>query len=720
MASLMGNTTLDADIQAPEIGSEAELYANALDDCLARHGSPRQKRQRLLSLIDTFHDHAASKVEQLRTPRRRAHVDTDMDLDDTEDVPKTEEGEVEKRKWTLETQTWDLVRRLVPLRYPEGDSQPQRHLTQAERQPSSDNLWEMFVAQGGLVAERKKILEWLQHSASDGPDIDELVQHLQQSAERGEIIAHGWIHTRTAIKLHKDLVGASRPLDPQAPDVVRSLNTSSQTALVSHLDPDAVTRQARKLQPQDEYFERAIWVGCFELLRRGCSLDQIRDWCTERTEVWRAISMSALPLSARGETAYGHQQAKSLALWRRMCFATARHGGTDEVERAVYGILSGDIPSVEKVCKTWDDYLFMHYNALLRSQFDNYVLGQCPAEVSANLDQTFAVFDAVQYHGDPATAEKRLLKSLASNSLISKEASEPAKALQAAIISNEASHHFQEQGAVLAEKRREPLMSREVVDVVFDKYFGARDFDGLRMAVHTLIVLSSLEKASPSHSQPPVLSLDASIRGVQEHVIESYVALLRLAGLEELVPLYCSRLLVPRAYEVLSDNVRQITDRDARQTQLALIHKAGMNVTRFVRMQSQRMLQAVRGNGELNSVQDKSFSIMHTSSTARKFGRIIKSDFFGEDPDIIESNDEHLIRAIEWLLLVEEAWADVFMFGVEAYKYFLGTPPPCNVTISRICMLTQSHRKSASQRRAAIGKSGASLSHHEAEIFRGY
>lgn len=662
----------------PEVGPEAELYANALDDCLTYHGANETQPERVLGLINTFHRHAKSKLQELCSHSGGRQSDVDMDLDDADDASQSSAAANEIRKWRQEAQTWDLLRRILPLRY-SGDGMVGTRQNSAAHKADETNLWNIFIARGGPAVERKAVLEWLQTNARDGPDIDDLVRELQHNAERGEIIAHGWIHTRAALKLQKDLLGASKPLDPQVGNACQSLLTSSHAPLVSQLDPDAVVRQNRKLEPQDEYFERAIWVGCFQLLRRGCSLDKIRDWCAERTETWRAVAMSALPLPADSPQICSGDAA-SLALWRRMCFATARHGGTDEVERAVYGILAGDIESVEKVCKSWDDFMFMHYNALVRSEFDNFVLDNCSAEVSTNIRQTLASFEALQYHGDSVTAERRLVKTLSTNYHTSVEASEHIKVLQAAIIARDLGQHFYDQGLALTRHRQQT--NADTPDA--RKYVGCRDFHGLRVVAHVLILVSALDPSSLTSSQISAPNPEANLRRVQEAVVEDYVRLLRLAGLEELIPLYCSKLLAPATYEVLSHNLRHLTDRGARLSQLSLIQKAGLDVLRFVRVQPQLALLALGNANDEAAAATAIFNIMQDEPVSLKYGRLIKTDFFGEDPDAIDPDDESLIRSLEWLLLVDEAWVDVIVIGIQAYKHFLGKLALCLPNINKV------------------------------------
>lgn len=143
----------------------------------------------------------------------------------------------------------------------------------------------------------------------------------------------------------------------------------------------------------------------------------------------------------------GAESLTSSALWRRMCFDLARKSGGDRYERAVYGILSGDISSVEEVCTSWDDFIFVHYNALLRTQFDNYVQQLYPERAIAG---QFGVFDAVQFHGDPKTVGKRLVKSLKTDPRTVNETLQPMKMLQGVLVANDFDHFIYQQGLALS------------------------------------------------------------------------------------------------------------------------------------------------------------------------------------------------------------------------------------------------------------------------------
>jgi nuclear pore complex protein Nup107 len=673
------------DDYAIDFSQDAQRFAKALDVVSNLSSTPGEKRKEVLKLVDVYYELTSRKFSSaLQTNRRSSKAlqrrsedessQDSMEIDEGDDGQEPTSDE-ELQRLQREAQTWDLLRRLLPLRYPDRKvAQPKRR--EPSRFQTGAELWEEFVQSDTVAQERKAILEVLQKTSDDTqPEIDDMVRELQENADRGEIIAYGWLHTRHAIKMQKNVNGWSGPLDPNSTDVTEAhLDSNKASPLVTQLDPDVVTRQNRKLQPQDEYFERAIWLGCYELLRRGRGLAEIRDWCVERTEVWRAMSMSAMPLSR--EPSEGRPSANALAtlLWRRTCFALARQGGADDFERAVYGILSGDIPSVEKVCRSWDDFVFAHYNALLRTQFDSYVMKRSPPEATQAVTQSFPAFNAVQFHGDAASVGERLVGSLETNAKTSAEARTPIKSLQGAIISNTLDQYIYNDGLVLGRHANQKDVSTLVPDftksksnVDSAKYFQLHDQSGLRVLVHVYLLISSLEELQGNESDPEA-------QKTQENVLAAYISSLRLNNLVELLPLYCSKLEGERAFFTLSRNVSRVVDTDERRTLLRIMEKLGMDIAEFVVFQPNSLLKEHPENAaELPS---SSLSIFLNNPPSLKYGRRLEPDFFGEAPEVLDSLDEQLIQSLEWMMLVDGLWDETFSAGVAIYKRFLSMMIP--------------------------------------------
>jgi nuclear pore complex protein Nup107 len=660
-----------------EVGPEFELFANDLDDCLSPLLSVAEKRDKILDLPRKYHENALKRLAKLEPRTTRSQNDDASTYAGGELASLRESDPV--RQLEREAQTWDLLRRLLPLRHQASKTQNNRsRLENLADKPTTTNALHEFLDTNPDAKERRAVLQWLQTNAASGPEIDELTEKLQKNADRGDIIAHGWLHTRSAIKNRKRLTGWPHLLDRQSANASSSLLTESGAPLVTQLDPDACTRQGRKLQPQDEYFERAIWLGCFEHLRRGSDLQTLREWCEERTEMWRAVSLSAMLLSGDEDGVSGVVDPMALTLWRRMCFGLARQGGSDDYERAVYGVLSGDIQSVEKVASTWDDHLFAHYNALLRTQIDHFLLKECTQDVASSLTTTFPTFDAIQFHGEQGGAEKRLLKSLESQPSTKQEALLPHKALQAAVISKEVQEYLFDQGLALGPQTGTmPLLfgNATISSDRSARVFKPDELDGLRIVAHVFALVSVLERLASEeqgHTNSSSINFEPRQRTTQENIIAQYTDLLRRAKLPELVPLYCSLLDTPRLYEVLSSNLILEQQLENRLTQLKLIKRANINVVEFVQAQASMLYDRVAKDSISPKIEGSfGFHILEDGPPSTRLGRTIKADFFGEDENDVEPAHDHLIRSLEWLLLVDETWADVFAAGTRIYKYFL-------------------------------------------------
>ncbi|KAK0618595.1 nuclear pore protein 84/107 [Bombardia bombarda] len=663
-----------------QVGEEVDFFAAELDRYNTDlGGSLAEKRAQVFKLVDSYYVYTRKKADRLhdrqsyeRSKRKGSwHRGTSVDMDiDEPDDGSTSTSPDELQKVEEEAQTWDLLRRILPLRYRELMALHPK--TQNDSSPKSrGQWWNDFLISDSTARERKIVLEWLQSSASHGPPIDEVVSELQQNAERGDILAHGWLHTRHKIKLQKSVNAYEGVLDPNDAGAAES-HLGSNT-LITQLDPDAITRQARKLEPQDDFFERAIWLGCFEMLRRGYAISEIREWCSVRTELWRAATITPLPLSNPDDEDQPEFNPSSLVLWRRTCHAAAQDGGTSDYDRAVYGLLSGDIPSVEKVCKSWDDFLFAHYNALLRTQFDNFLVRH-GGEDAEKFGKKFPLPDEVVPHGDRSYVGKQLINKLESNEILRDEATRPSKALQGAIISHDLDRHLTQQGLVLAQhaNQREkskliPLLDSAQKMSIEDKYFDLGDHDNLRILAHVFIIVSTLDKLGGSLKDVGALRAN---HVAQEHIVAAYISYLRLANLEEMVPLYCSKLSGARLYESLSRNLIHILGPEARLHQLTVMRNLGLDLEEFLKTQPQIYLRDVH-EASLRCEAKGKFKILEDGPVTLKFGRIVKPDFFGEDAEFVDTEDELIIRSLEWLLLVPGLFVETCHYVTRAYKYFL-------------------------------------------------
>ena len=692
------------DTEIPELrpGPQVAEFANALDRYTTTQGSPSEKRSQIFKLVEHLHSYSCQRADALRDGhdggksisnralpsvegRGSGQASNEMDIDESDDdvsvSSRTEPNEKEAQRWEDEAQTWDLLRRVLPLRYRDKASPAHNAVSTDAPLRTRKQYWEEFILSDSQARERKIVLEWLQTSANQGPSIDDVVRDLQQNADRGDILAHGWLHTRHKIKLQKSVNAYQGVLDPKDPSLAES-HLSSNT-LITQLDPDAMTRQDRKLEPQDASFERAIWLGCFEMLRRGYSMGEVRDWCAERTESWRAASVSPLALSNPEDDDVEDFNPVFAVLWRRMCYATAREGGSSDYERAVFGVLAGDITSVEKIVSTWDEHLFAHYNALLRTQFDTFLIKQAGGAAPTVAAQ-FPSFNAVQAHGDPVALGRRLVSSLEGNDNTRDEALSPLKALQGAIVANDLDRFLYNQGASLAKEANNKLRSRLIpwgggllpdhAGANAGKYVRINDHEGVRIAAHVFIVISSLDRLLGSEDDSYSGPLGNARYSHQESILSAYIITLRLSRMIDSVPLYCSKLHGDRIYTDLARNLVEVIDEDARRNQLDLIGMLGLDINKFV-VTGVREYLAEATEGLVDFEAKDKFKILQDGPPTLKYGRYLLQDYFGEDQDFVDKEDENIIRFMEWMMLVPGLFAEAIDYATRLYVYFMSKWP---------------------------------------------
>ena len=708
---------------ADRVGREVEKFAEQLDrlNPQLHKENTAERYKSTLELVDEYHLIATAAVERLRSkhaPKRQQQVHSrwrqrieglkrdgalvrandSFDGEEEPDGDPTGRGISEPsqttlddlRHWEQEKRTWDLFRRLLELQpfVPDATTSKKKKeqisaMGEIHRFTSEETIWDKFLIEDSVAKQRQIVVNWLEDTAeSSGQDIDILVEQLEGGADRGKgLWAHGWLYTKEAIKAQKRLRSWPQTLNPNQPGISASLLNSDKTeALVTQLDPDAAARQSHVLEKPDEYFERAIWLACWEMLRRGRDWSHIREWCKDRVEGWRAVSLrGGLPAwddmidgmagqsdRMNPETGNGSktvpniQGNRSKALWRRMCFTVARNGGLDNYERAVYGLISGDLESVLKVCVSWDDHVYAHYNSLLLSQFDAYLQSEYPDRLPPSLAQRFPLFDSVQYHGEPGSVGKRLVDALKINEITRSDAMQSMKMIQGEIIGGTFGEFVYQQGLALSQAANRESNSKiipplpEMPDEA-STYIALDDYDGLRVITHMFLVYQDLNLAGAQGNELIAI----------ENVIVAYIDFLRLAGKLLMIPLYASRLSPERQILTLGRVLLCETASSRRKELVRLMHGLGIDVPQVILMQLRFILS------DLGYQDPDKFSIttgiLHELKPGSKTGRQIRSNFVGED---VNDDDSALIRSFEWFLLVENQWELTFKMGVILYKRF--------------------------------------------------
>lgn len=655
---------------ADRVGKQVERFAESLDRMSTKNQhKPERSCRHVLPFVSEYERIASRTVERLKkthgaekqdkplkSSRRKGRSSSGRSTpisihEDGDEVEIAGTTVKDLHQWEDEQQTWRLLSLMLQIEFPasEGHQSSSWHDERFERPPggtllhrySSENeIWQEFLAQDDFAWEKHTILEWLRMSAeSSGEDIEKVVEHLEAGSDRGiGLHPQGWLYSREKMKGQKRLRSWPLPLDPSSPSIdYSSADTDGSQRLVTQLDPDVFSRQARNLVDADVYFERGIWLACWEMLRRGRNWDSIQEWCQTRKEGWRALSMHGeLRGVARGSW-------ESRALWRRTCARAAKLGGIDEYENAVYGVLSGDLPSVEKIAHGWDDLLFAHYNSSLIRTFGAFVdkrfsraSSSGPAPLSTNLDVSPAdVLKKVHSTASPDTRAKDLMKLL-----------------QASLISKCFEKFVTEQGLLLAQSadgtERRPQDPTEIPHLVLE------DYNLLRILTHIIFIFQELDPALPKTY-------------AIENVIYAYVDYLGKAGKQQLLPLYASRLVPSRAVQCMARQLPFITDVRERQTTIQLMKQYGMNVNAI--LDKQLMLIIL----DTPPVEEPEFAfpkpnILDYSNKNPKIMRSVKKNFIGND---ILGDEQDLVNGFEWFLLVEGLWQQTMKSGTILYRHFL-------------------------------------------------
>ncbi|KAL5114815.1 Nucleoporin nup84 [Pleosporales sp. CAS-2024a] len=711
---------------ANKVGTDVEKFAIEVDTWHTQgKQSPKHRHQATVRLVGTFRNNAESRVKELK---KAYATENKVDLDRStqkriqdmvkapdanapnslgqslqpnaslfkSQAPEENEQLQDLRQWQAELATWELVQIVIDQKYAEPGTdraaRKQEQLAQVggnKRFSPNSEIWDRFLLQDELAKEKALVLRWLERSArNDRSDIDSITTELEKQSGRGtNTWTSGWLDTKGKIKQAKRLEGTDKPLKP---DVVNIKTTDRTQNLVTQLDPDAPARQKRTLEKSDEYYERALWMVCYEMLRRGLAWNEICEWAQERNEAWRGVSVGAAYEShpAGGPNVSGPTVGY---LFRRMCFYAAR-GARVKYEGAVYGLLSGDLKQVQPACRTWDDHLHAHYNALLLSRFDRYLINQHSSRVSPSLVQKFVFHDAVSHLGDWQNASRDVIGTLKQQETTKSEALSPIKLLQGALIAGSLDELLVKVGTALADmlvgdERPENLMLHpdseptdagpkpvgEIRRHPAEEYYGklASDACGLRTLVHVFILFKWGLGTGTLDSE------DMGTWIAMDNVIAAYIEVLRLAGKIMTIPTYAAQLAPERAAHCLARVLPDIRNAEEQGRIVNLFRQYGTDIVEVV---AQSFLYAFKNSGFTHF--DANGTSVITSPIQRfriiegtgsqDFGlwpgyRIIQD--FGEAE--MEAKEEAIVEVLQWYHYMTDDYRQTFDHLTSALMIFL-------------------------------------------------
>ncbi|CAO1605196.1 hypothetical protein XANCAGTX0491_008719 [Xanthoria calcicola] len=671
--------------EADRVGKQVEQFAETLDRLTNdSRRKPQNDCTHALKLVDSYRKIARSTVQYLREihapekqERASARPESSSRYSYGNFSHSTATGDLER--WQQEEQTWQLLGVMLQVQYPSSETQQassKGYLVRPSKAPeinrysSESDVWSRFLADDDQAWERHCVVEWLKTCAMEsGPAIEDIVQELESDADRGSgLCAHSWLYTKEAIKGQKRLRSWPQALAPDSPGIDTSLrNADRSKSLVTQLDPDATTRQARGLEHQDENYERATWLACWEMVRRGQGWDSVRVWCQDRVESWRAIAVRGDPrhhLSKDGKAPSSGAAAgwQSRTLWRKVCAIAAQSDRANKFEAAVYGAVSGYLPSMKKVCCSWNDYLFAHYSCHVLGAFDEYIARSFPNRLPNGFHDKFEKFNIT--NADRAKSGNHLVTSMRELKTMSEEAKGPFKLLQGSLIGKTFDEFVRNNGALLFQTMSRLGRSRNYTKFLrsleksqaegkLPALIKPDDYQIIRIVTHISLIFEGLGITG---------SKDVHSPGT-ENFLDAYISFLGRAGKQQLLPLYASFLSPGRAISCMAREIRIVVEHGERQTMMRLMKQYGLDLSRVLNMQ----LRISMKNSEDKEEKDPGYPTLSVLDSKKQGEmRTIKDGFMGS----AISDDQHdLINGFEWYLLLDDDWEETLATGAVLYQY---------------------------------------------------
>ncbi|KAK4547263.1 hypothetical protein LTR36_000918 [Oleoguttula mirabilis] len=656
---------------ADKVGREVERFAITVDQFLSGLPTREDKHRAAMEVVTEFKtiaedavrnlqkNHQQERMQQLRKEwSQQAQLSTASNT--TRPLGSSGMGILSARKaeevkelrhWQQEADIWELFRLVLQLHYRKDMEVLNRELHQEReeklarleephRYTTEAELYDRFLIENDIARERSLIKKWLEravdHQESDLPSI---MEELEARSGSGKgLWSHGWMNTREKIKGEKRLRTWPSPSDSVQPQIRTS---AGNELLVTTLDPDAPSRQQRALEKPDSFYEKAVWIACWEMLRRGTPWERVQAWCEERNEGWRAIALHAVDA----------KESLSNAAWRKMCYIASESGCSNDYEAAVYGLLGGNASAVEKICHTVDDHLYAYYSSLLTRQFELYLQKNHSDRVSL-IPSRGAVDEALE-DTDKAQGEFSRLVMKLRNGSVKEESVKPMKIIQSFLLNNDAESLIYSVGMaasdldtirggeqnVILRLRRPPTTVAPEGEVLANNH-------ALRIAAHIYVIIRAIDM-----EQQPAESLNA-----EENVLVSYIQALRVAGMRDHTPVYASQMARSRYIITMSRVLQDVTQPDEMSELLALMqNEYGMDVVYIFLEQLEftlfdRLGDALPVRQPLRILEDCEISQLHP-------GQRIMDDFL---PDTMDENDATLVRSLQWFELLGGHWKVTF------------------------------------------------------------
>jgi nuclear pore complex protein Nup107 len=656
---------------ADRVGKEVEVFAETLDRFFDNLPTAQDQYDAAHDLVLEFKGIAEAAVEDLKKGHEReireqlrtewseqAHLSAFESAGSRVKARTAFGGPAAERKREQveelrlcqeEADTWELFRIVLETHYnPNTVSQEQEkeenlaRMGNVHRYTSESELYDRFLLEDDLARERHMVKTWLEQTAEhQKSDVEGIVAELEERAGAGKgTWTRGWMHTREKIKAEKRMRTWPQPDSSPLPQIRR---TDNNEMLVTSLDPDAPARQERTLEKQDAYIERAFWIACYEMLRRGKSWSDVCDWCEERKEGWRAVAM--------GKTMTTAEKTSNMA-WRKMCFLASRSETVGDYEAAVYGLLGGNVEAVKKISRSVDDHLYAHYNAILIQQFDHYLQTNYPRGIPQALQKRGHTQDSVADANAAQLEILTLINGLRKTNTTKHESNTPIKMLQSYLLANESESLVHTVGSAISQAKNVSGNAADMTNriralvkngsgLAEDKI--VLDPRSLRITTHICLILQVLRTEA----------LEPEQVDIEDNVVDAYIQELRTAGRRDNTPTYASRLQPERYTIALSRVFQDVSSGGERQELLNLVEGLGLSPQDILWELTNFLQDELFGP----RTPAKALRILESSDEDLYPGQRIKA---GSLPSEVGPQEEAFVMSFEWFLQMQKHWTETF------------------------------------------------------------
>ncbi|KAK9468218.1 nuclear pore protein 84/107 [Lipomyces arxii] len=440
--------------------------------------------------------------------------------------------------WEIERRTWSLIETLYSFR-----ERPDRPPMKIYKSTSNTIAEESFYRQHKEARENLLVISWLQNSLPNtaGPEL------------RGV----KWQMTRAQVKQKKVQFSTTTAFGFRG----------KQSGLVMSLDVDAPLRENAAIHPEDADFERALLRQIYWLLATG-KFDELREICEATGDYtllaaingmveYRDPIIDGVALNSEEHVARG---TKRKALWRRMCLQLAKSSQIDRYERAIYGLLCGDLESVVAVSDSWESQLLAYVQHLVATEVESFF------KYDGRLN--IANPDLLPFPQSQAKSIGDILNTLSQSSsdVIRAQSSHPMRHIQGGIMNNAIE-------LIIADACR---MIENVTNGAEDTNMLLDNPYLLRFLAHFVLFLRAI-------------GIEAGSPELSDSIIAIYTEDLTAHDKKKLVPLYISFLPEEMAIEAYSFLLADVTDARTRAEQFALAEKYDLDLINTLRRTIQRV-----------------------------------------------------------------------------------------------------------------------------------